>query len=1009
MPKIPQDELNRIKSEIDLAALVRAKGVELKPHGAADLIGRCPFHNDKTPSLVITPSKGLWHCLGACQVGGSVVDWVMKTEGVSFRHAITILQEGKAATLLSGDTIVRQSTTRKLASPLTLDADDQALLNQVTAYYHDTLKQSPKALEYLRQRGLDSAEALSTFKIGYADRTLGLRLPEKNREAGAAIRERLQKLGVYRSSGHEHLTGSIVIPILDAQGNAQNLYGRKVLDNLRPGTAYHLYLPGPHRGIFNPIATTYSDLILCESLIDALSFWVHGFKNVTCAYGVEGFTEEMLSAMLAGGVRRVFIAYDRDDAGDRAAVKLGDRLMGEGLEALRVQFPLSMDANEYICKTPEPEAALSTLLNAAAWMGKGAPKKHVILPTGETVDEETGEVLEPSPLAAVLEAAPAKPEAPSTPEVPHTWQGGDVHITLGDRRYRVRGLLKNLSYEILKVNLRVSIEDRYHLDTLDFYSAKARDHFVSHAASEVKVEQPVLRRDLGRILLLLERLQEEKIAEALAPKAAAVYAMKPDEETEALAYLKAPDLTERIIQDLTACGYVGEETNKLVGYLCAVSRKLDDPLSVLIQSSSASGKSSLMDAVLAMLPPEDKTQYSALTGQALFYMEGQDLKHKALSIAEDGGMQKAAYALKMLITEKRLSIAAPGKDPTTGKLVTQTYSVEGPTAVFYTTTAAEVEPELKNRCLVLTLDEDRAQTEAILALQRFSQTLEGKKQKKRRDQVRALHHNVQRLLRPLEVVNRFALHLRFSSEQSRLRRDQLKYLGLMNALALLHQHQRPIKRDLEAGEYVEVEMQDVIVAGRLCAEVLGRTLDELAPQTRRLLHLLKDLVDGIAKEKALEWPQIRLSRFDIRKATRWGDTALKVHLRRLVELEYLAVHRRGGLGFEYELLYRGEGEDGGKFMLGLIDMDELQKKMEEYPYGENRSGSLALRSGAGQPSVGPRSGGSPAGKTVTSPNKDKGRSKISPPHPENAYRTNDGEASYRTQRPASPLVAVTVV
>jgi DNA primase len=138
MARIPEAELERIKNEIDLAALVRAKGVELKPHGTADLIGRCPFHNDKTPSLVVTPAKGLWHCLGACQVGGSVVDWVMKTEGVSFRHAITILQEGKAATLLSGDTIVRQSTTRKLASPLTLDADDQALLNQVTAYLRNS-------------------------------------------------------------------------------------------------------------------------------------------------------------------------------------------------------------------------------------------------------------------------------------------------------------------------------------------------------------------------------------------------------------------------------------------------------------------------------------------------------------------------------------------------------------------------------------------------------------------------------------------------------------------------------------------------------------------------------------------------------------------------------------------------------------------------------------------------------------------------------------------------------
>lgn len=1021
MPKIPQEELDRIKSEIDLAALVRAKGVELKSHGTADLIGRCPFHADKTPSLVVTPEKGLWHCLGACQVGGSVVDWVMKTEGVSFRHAVTILQEGKAASLLSSSKIIHQGTTRKLECPLTLDADDLALLNQVTAYYHETLKQSPKAREYLRQRGLESAEAIATFKLGYADRTLGLRLPEKTRKDGEALRQRLQALGVYRSSGHEHLSGSLIIPVLDGGGQTVNLYGRKVLDNLRPGTAYHLYLPGPHRALWNPVALKERDLILCESLIDALSFWVHGFKNVTCAYGVEGFTEDMLSAVLQSAVRRVFIAYDRDDAGDRAAQRLAGRLTGEGLECFRVLFPLGTDANDFIRKTEQPAAALAVLLNGAEWLGKGTPAASTAAAVagGERVDLETGEVLDTAPPLSApelpsLAASQVLPVAPQTPSVPHVFQGEDVHITLGDRAYRVRGLHKNLSYEVLKVNLRISVGDRYHLDTLDFYSAKAREGFLTHAAGEVRQESDVLRRDLGRILLLLEALQEAKIAEAMKPKTPAAPVLSAQEHGEALAYLKAPDLPRRIVEDLTASGYVGEETNKLVGYLAAVSRKSSDPLSVLIQSSSAAGKSSLMEAVLALLPPEDKAQFSALTGQALFYMEGGDLKHKVLSIAEDGGMQKAAYALKMLITEKRLSIAAPGKDPETGKLVTQTYTVEGPAAVFYTTTAAEVEPELKNRCLVLTLDEDRAQTEAILALQRFGQTLEGKRLKKRREAVRSLHHNVQRLLRPLEVVNRYAAHLTFQSEQSRLRRDQLKYLGLMNALALLHQHQRPIRHDPDAGEYVEVELEDVALAGRLCAEVLGRTLDELAPQTRRLLHLLTTQVSALAKEKALEWPQIRLSRFDIRKATRWGDTALKVHLRRLVELEYLVVHKSRGLTFEYELLYRGEGEDGGRFMLGLIDGEELRKKAEVHGYdsdrsgfSKDRSGVKEPRSGAGQGSVSPRSGGGPGPRAPLSINKDRALREKSPPIPENAHRNGNVFSSHHNHKEAaSPLAAV---
>ncbi len=91
MARIPDDELNRLKSEISVQRLAEAAGIELKRHGA-DLIGLCPFHDDHKPSLVISPKKNLWHCLGACQTGGSVIDWVMKREGISFRHAVERLR-----------------------------------------------------------------------------------------------------------------------------------------------------------------------------------------------------------------------------------------------------------------------------------------------------------------------------------------------------------------------------------------------------------------------------------------------------------------------------------------------------------------------------------------------------------------------------------------------------------------------------------------------------------------------------------------------------------------------------------------------------------------------------------------------------------------------------------------------------------------------------------------------------------------------------------------------------
>ena len=76
MARIPNDEIERLRSEVSIERLVVARGVQLKKHGQ-DLAGLCPFHDDKTPSLVVSPEKNLWHCLGACQTGGSVIDWVM--------------------------------------------------------------------------------------------------------------------------------------------------------------------------------------------------------------------------------------------------------------------------------------------------------------------------------------------------------------------------------------------------------------------------------------------------------------------------------------------------------------------------------------------------------------------------------------------------------------------------------------------------------------------------------------------------------------------------------------------------------------------------------------------------------------------------------------------------------------------------------------------------------------------------------------------------------------------
>ena len=530
---------------------------------------------------------------------------------------------------------------------------------------------------------------------------------------------------------------------------------------------------------------------------------------------------------------------------------------------------------------------------------------------------------------------------PTTPTT-ETPDLDEVTLSLGDRRYRLRGLRKNLSWGVLKLNVLVTREGPeaealfappsplagFFVDTLDLYSARQRAAFEKQAAHELGVAEETVKRDLGQVLRRAEDLQQETIRKTLEPKAKAVH-LTDDETREALDLLKDPNLLTRILADFDACGLVGEETNKLTAYLAVTSRKLDRPLAVIVQSSSAAGKSALMEAVLAFLPEEEREKYSALTGMSLFYFgETKSLRHKVLAIAEEEGAERATYALKLLQSEGELTIASTGKDPQSGKLVTQEYRVEGPVMIFLTTTAVEIDEELLNRCLVLTVDESREQTRRIHELQREASTLEGILASRRKPKALKVHRNAQRLLRPLPVHNPYARRLTFLDEKTRARRDHVKYLKLIEAIALLHQYQREVKSVMADGgelvEYVEATLDDVALAGRLAAEVLGRSLDELPPQTRRLLVHLDEMLAGLVERHGVAREDVRFSRRDVRVFTGWGDTQLRIHLDRLVSLEYLLVHRGGrGQSFVYELLYAGQGKDGSSFLPGLIDTEAL--------------------------------------------------------------------------------------
>jgi DNA primase len=283
----------------------------------------------------------------------------------------------------------------------------------------------------------------------------------------------------------------------------------------------------------------------------------------------------------------------------------------------------------------------------------------------------------------------------------------------------------------------------------------------------------------------------------------------------------------------------------------------------------------------------------------------------------------------------------------------------------FTTTARDLDEELMNRCLVLAVDEGREQTRAIHERQRARRTLEGLLANRDKKELVALHQNAQRLLKPLDVLNPYARFLTFPDQTTRLRRDHEKYLTLIDTIAFVHQHQRAVKtaqRGEQRIEYIEVTLGDIELANRIAHDVLGRSLDELPPQTRRLLKLVDQYAGRECERLQLRRCDLRFSRRALREAIDWGDTQLKIHLSRLVELEYLVAHRTRTGGLEYELVYdMGSSESTLRFP-GLADIEALK-----CAYDVAWSGQNDARSGPGRGAVGPRSVGGRDGETAEEP------------------------------------------
>ena len=368
-------------------------------------------------------------------------------------------------------------------------------------------------------------------------------------------------------------------------------------------------------------------------------------------------------------------------------------------------------------------------------------------------------------------------------------------------------------------------------------------------------------------------------------------------------------------------GYIGEKHNKLLGYIAAVSRLQPDPLALLVLSRSGAGKTSLQDAVCKFVPSESVIQYTRMTGQSLFYRDKNALKNKVLAIEEEEGMQEAMYSIKTLISCQKLSIASTRTDAKTGKFSVDEYTVCGPVVVMVSTTNPDaLNDETKQRFLVLTIDESPEQTKNILMAQLTKNTHDWYQSTADESFMVKLHHNMQRLLKPLTVTFTRDLRLVWPYSRLQMRREQQKFVSLVKAITLLHQHQRKtgtMKRaDGSKMEYVQATQRDIDLALELGKEVFARNVDDVSPTGRKLLTHIVELVSekylSMKESKPkddLLMNEIPFNRKELRERIGWSETQVRRNAEQLVELGYLGrISGRQGATYRYLLLDDGSAD-----------------------------------------------------------------------------------------------------
>lgn len=864
-------EIQDLKERLSILEVAERLSIQIDKHGRS----RCPFHDDKNPSLQFSKEKNIATCFSSrCNAGTmDIVALTEKALKVNTHEALLKLTEWAGAEPVKPKQTIKATNGAELGKVV--------LLTKAFQYFENGLKLSKPAKVYLKSRGLSQATPTEEgVDVGY--NSGGFHNRENSFLVASAVKWGLIKPhsrngGDYTAFGRN----SLVFPLRNPQKQITGLYFRSIEDKAE---VKHLYLKD-RQGLYPqyPKADT-KKLILTESIIDAATLLglpeIKEEFTILASYGTNGLTEEHITAIKELKELEEIICFFDGDAAGKEAVQKQAALLKEVRPNVKFSY----------IDTPEGED-----INSLSQSHESKVFTHLIKKRTFLSSIEKPEIQKPKS-SGEEKKEPVKTTSTQNPHKLLVENPYKISYKAETAKYYINGGLRK-EMDSLKVSLVIEHPQNLfkHRSKLDLYEDKQVERIAREAAEKLGLRADLLEMELHYLTDLLEEYRDKHLSPEKEESAAPVITLDPTVTAQCKAFLSKPDLIKKLNDLIGQAGVIGEENNRIFLFGIASSYKMPDTLHALIQGSSGSGKTHLLIKISSLIPPEGCKRFTRVTESSFYNYGMHDLENKLICLEDlDGMKEEAFFAFRELQSRGMISSSTSGKDES-GNIRAYEKVVYGPIASLSATTKGEIYEDNMNRCFLIAVDESKEQTQKIIQYQ--NRKAAGHIDTKKEQQITVFLQNCVRLLKPYPVINPYADKVNLPEEAHKIRRLNDLYQSYVKQITLLNQYRR--KQDTQ-GRLIS-EKEDLQVAAEIMFDSIVLKIDELDGSLRLFYERLKDYVKVKGGEHHLTY---RFSQRDIRQALNISKTGLHRYMHDLLSLEYIrAVGGHANKGFEYKILY----------------------------------------------------------------------------------------------------------